>query len=220
MPLWSRLRNRIFRIDRHTHVVIDRFYEVTDDRWEISHVARRDTPGWPVPLSHQCYPNFAFDPLSKKGSDGYSIGSWADNGFHESFAVDTVILSSDGNHSEEHDEDYWKEYAIEMSLYEDTCESPFFSTINRLSIDGAHLPSTDTHPRPAQPPFTSIDTTSDASIDIEAAALIKDIRNIPIPSWFNTYIKGFAPQISPQKFKAEKLTLSQNHQQIFPWTAF
>lgn len=151
-------------------------------------------------LPDQCYPQFAFDPPTRKGYNGYSIGSWADNGFHES--LETVVLSSDGNHSEEYDEDYWKEYAIEMSLYEDTCESPSFN-FQRPSIDKAKLPSIDANLRPAIPAFTTVDAATDALIDIKAATLITDLRNIPIPYRLNPYIKCFAPITPPQNSKAE-----------------
>ncbi|KAF3606762.1 hypothetical protein DY000_02049096 [Brassica cretica] len=41
---------------------------------------------------------------------------WADSGFHESFAVETVILSSNEDPTEEYDEDYWKERATEIAM--------------------------------------------------------------------------------------------------------
>ncbi|KAG5393505.1 hypothetical protein IGI04_023468 [Brassica rapa subsp. trilocularis] len=41
-----------------------------------------------APPNH-CYQHFAFQPPSKRGHDDYSIGSWADSDFHESFALDT-----------------------------------------------------------------------------------------------------------------------------------
>ncbi|KAF3519356.1 hypothetical protein DY000_02060352 [Brassica cretica] len=60
-------------------------------------------------LPDQCYPNFAFQQPKKRGRDDYSIGSWADSGFHESFAVEIVIPSSNEDPTEEYDKDYWKE---------------------------------------------------------------------------------------------------------------
>ncbi|KAF3584544.1 hypothetical protein F2Q69_00030001 [Brassica cretica] len=57
-------------------------------------------------LPDQCYPDFAFQQPNNRGRDDYSIGSWADSGFHESFAVDTVIPSSNEDPTEEFDEDY------------------------------------------------------------------------------------------------------------------
>ncbi|KAF2595980.1 hypothetical protein F2Q68_00010082 [Brassica cretica] len=56
-------------------------------------------------LPDQCYTDFAFQQPNKKGRDDYSIGSWADSGFHESFAVETVIPSSNEDPTEEYDED-------------------------------------------------------------------------------------------------------------------
>ncbi|KAF3605095.1 hypothetical protein DY000_02047998 [Brassica cretica] len=70
-----------------------------------------------APPNH-CYQHFAFQPPSKRGHDDYSIGSWADSGFHESFAVDTVITSPNEEHTEEYDEDYWKELVRNEKLKE------------------------------------------------------------------------------------------------------
>ncbi|KAF2616525.1 hypothetical protein F2Q68_00040017 [Brassica cretica] len=67
-------------------------------------------------LPDQCYIDFAFQQPNKRGCDDYSISSWADNGFHESFVVETVIPSSNEDPTEEHDEDYWKERAIEIAI--------------------------------------------------------------------------------------------------------
>ncbi|KAF3555798.1 hypothetical protein F2Q69_00014879 [Brassica cretica] len=53
----------------------------------------------------QYYPDFSFQQPNKNGRDDYSIGSWAERGFHESFAVETVILSSNEDPTEEYDED-------------------------------------------------------------------------------------------------------------------
>ena len=57
-------------------------------------------------LPDQYYPDFSFQQPNKSRRDDYSIGSWADSGFHESFAVETVILSSNEDPTEEYDEDY------------------------------------------------------------------------------------------------------------------
>ena len=57
-------------------------------------------------LLDQYYPDFAFQQPNKNGRDDYSIGSWSDSGFHESFTVETVILSSNEDPTEEYDEDY------------------------------------------------------------------------------------------------------------------
>ncbi|KAG5411073.1 hypothetical protein IGI04_007392 [Brassica rapa subsp. trilocularis] len=58
------------------------------------------------PLDHfaspnHCYQYFAFQPPTRRGHDDYSIGSWADSGFHESFAVETVITSPHEEHTED-----------------------------------------------------------------------------------------------------------------------
>ncbi|KAF2600767.1 hypothetical protein F2Q68_00009783 [Brassica cretica] len=60
-------------------------------------------------LPYQYYPDFVFQQPNKNGRDDYSIGSWAYSEFHESFAVETVILSSNEDPTEEYDEDYRKE---------------------------------------------------------------------------------------------------------------
>ncbi|KAF3583601.1 hypothetical protein F2Q69_00030566 [Brassica cretica] len=52
---------------------------------------------------------------------------WADSGFHESFAVETVIPSSNEDHTEEYDEDYWKERAIEIAMQDERYSSHSFS---------------------------------------------------------------------------------------------
>ena len=54
-------------------------------------------------LPDQFYPDVAFQQPNKKGRDDYSIGSWAHSGLHESFAVETVILSSNEDPTEEYD---------------------------------------------------------------------------------------------------------------------
>ncbi|KAG5414862.1 hypothetical protein IGI04_002429 [Brassica rapa subsp. trilocularis] len=134
-----------------------------------------------APPNH-CYQHFAFQPPSKRGHDDYSIGSWADSGFHESFAVDTVITSHNEEHTEEYDEDYWKERAIEMSLQDKSLETHKFTNTFPTSFDAVHSTSVDTHPRPAKQPLTSIDTHTGTSIDIRAAAKIQEQENIPFPT--------------------------------------
>ncbi|KAF2552542.1 hypothetical protein F2Q68_00033470 [Brassica cretica] len=126
-----------------------------------------------APPNH-CYPQFAFEPPSKRGRDDYSIGSWADSGLHESFAVDTIITSPNEEHTEEYDEDYWKERAIEMSLQDERFETHKFTNTFPTSFDEVHSTSVDTHPRPAKQPLTSIDTHTEPSIDIRSAAKIQE----------------------------------------------
>ncbi|KAF3595748.1 hypothetical protein DY000_02020250 [Brassica cretica] len=107
---------------------------------------------------------------------------WADSGFHESFEVDTAITSPDEEHTEEYDEDYWKERAIEMSLQDEKLETHKFTNTFPTSFDAVHSTSVDTHPRPAKQPLTSIDTRKGTSIDIRAAAKIQEQENIPSPT--------------------------------------
>ena len=80
-------------IDTHTITSIDSNESPTiDERYSTSLDGKQ-------PVDHsistdQYYPDFAFQQPNKNGRDDYSIGSWADSGFRESFAVETVILSS------------------------------------------------------------------------------------------------------------------------------
>ncbi|KAF2575811.1 hypothetical protein F2Q70_00002021 [Brassica cretica] len=153
---------------------------VTDDRNNTSLDIKQPVDHFAPP--NHCYPHFAFQPPSKRGRDDYSIGSWAESGFHESFAVDTVITSPNEEHTEEYDEDYWKERAIEMSLQDERLETHKFTNTFSTSFDEVHSTSVDTHPRPAKQPLTSIDTHTGTSIDIRAAAKIQKQENIPSPT--------------------------------------
>ncbi|KAG5377681.1 hypothetical protein IGI04_025523 [Brassica rapa subsp. trilocularis] len=106
-----------------------------------------------APPNH-CYQHFALQPPSKRGHDDYSIGSWIDSGFHESFAVDT---------DERH-------------------ETHKFTNTFPTSFDDVHSTSVNTHPRPTKQPLKSIDTHTGTSIDIRAAAKIQEQENIPSPT--------------------------------------
>ncbi|KAF3485245.1 hypothetical protein F2Q69_00053823 [Brassica cretica] len=133
-------------------------------------------------LPDQCYPNFAFQQPNKRGRDDYSIGSWADSGFHESFAVETVIPSSYLDPTEEYDEDYWKERDIDISMQDDRYSSHSFNNTSPPSIDRVYSALVDNHPHPAKRSYASIDTTPGTSINIKVAALKKEKGNISIPS--------------------------------------
>ncbi|KAF3498834.1 hypothetical protein DY000_02053129 [Brassica cretica] len=117
-------------------------------------------------LPYQCYPNFAFQQPNKRGRDDYSIGSWADSGFHENFAVETVIPSSNEDPTEEYDEDYWKERAIEIAMQDDRYSSYSFNNTSPPSIDRVYSASVDTHLHPAKRSHASIDTKPGTSINI------------------------------------------------------
>ncbi|KAG5374030.1 hypothetical protein IGI04_042650, partial [Brassica rapa subsp. trilocularis] len=148
---------------------------------------------------------------TKRGHDDYSIGSWADSGFHESFAVDTVITSPNEEHTEEYNEDYWKERAIEMSLQDERFKTHEFTDTFSTSFDAVHSTLVDTHPRPAKQPLTSIDTHTGTSIDIRTAAKIQGQENIPSPTRFrDTYINRFAPLKPPTHTRAEALAKTMN----------
>ncbi|KAF3555553.1 hypothetical protein F2Q69_00012527 [Brassica cretica] len=133
-------------------------------------------------LPDQYYPDYAFQQPNKNGRDDYSIGSWADSGFHESFAVETVILSSNEDPTEEYDEDYWKERATEIAMHDERYSTHSFNNTPPPSIDDIYSASVDTHPHPAKQLSESIDTTHGTSIDIKAAALEEEKGNIPIPN--------------------------------------
>ncbi|KAF2578441.1 hypothetical protein F2Q68_00004258 [Brassica cretica] len=133
-------------------------------------------------LPDQYYPDFAFQQPNKNGRDDYSIGSWADSGFHESFAVETVILSSNKDPTEEYDEDYWKERATEISMQDERYSTHSFNNTPPPSIDNIYSASVDTHPHPAKRSSSSIDTRPGTSIDIKAATLEQEKWNIPIPN--------------------------------------
>ncbi|KAG5384493.1 hypothetical protein IGI04_035963 [Brassica rapa subsp. trilocularis] len=151
------------------------------------------------PLDHfaspnHCHQHFAFQPPTRRGHEDYSIGSWANSGFHESFAVDTVITSPHEEHTEEYNEDYWKERAIEMSLQDERLETHKFTNTFPTLFDAVNSTSVDTHPRPAKQPLTSIDTPKVTSIDIRVAAKIQEQENILSLTRFpDTYINRFAP---------------------------
>ncbi|KAG5378157.1 hypothetical protein IGI04_025999 [Brassica rapa subsp. trilocularis] len=168
------------------------------------------------PLDHfaspnHCYQHFAFQPPTRRGHDDYSIGSWADSGFHESFAVDTVITSPNEEHTEEYDEDYWKERAIEMSFQDERLETHKFTNTFPTSFDAVHSTSVDIHPRPAKQPLTSIDTHKGTSIDIRAAAKIQEQENIPYPTRFiDTNINQFAPPKPPTHIRANTQAKKMN----------
>ncbi|KAF3538431.1 hypothetical protein F2Q69_00022042 [Brassica cretica] len=147
-----------------------------------------------------------------------STGSirWADSGFHESFAVETVIPSSNEDPTEEYDEDYWKERAIEIAMQDERYSRHSFNNTSPPSIDRVYSASVDTHPHPAKRSYASIDTTPGTSIDIKAAAFEKEKGNIPIPSRFtNTYIRSFAPQITSHDTIAEKMNAPTNKSEGF-----
>ncbi|KAG5384737.1 hypothetical protein IGI04_036207 [Brassica rapa subsp. trilocularis] len=160
---------------------------------------------------NHCHQHFAFQPPTRRGNDDYSISSWADSGFQESFAVDTVITSPNEEHTEEYDEDYWKERAIEMSLQDERLETHKFTNTFPTSFDAVHSTLVDTHPRPAKQPLTSIDTHKETSIDIRAAARIHEQENIPSPTRFiDTYINRFAPLKPPTHNRANTQAKKMN----------
>ncbi|KAF3510424.1 hypothetical protein F2Q69_00006430 [Brassica cretica] len=107
---------------------------------------------------------------------------YADSGFHESFAVETVIPSSNEDPTKEYDEDYWKERAIEITMHDDRYSSHSFNNTSPPSIDRVYSASVDTHPHPAKRSYASIDTTPGTLINIKAAALKKEKGKIPIPN--------------------------------------
>ncbi|KAF3508700.1 hypothetical protein F2Q69_00006179 [Brassica cretica] len=149
-------------IDTHIASSIDSNESpTTDDHYPTS--LDRKHPVDHFTLPDQCYPDFAFQQPNKKGRDDYLIGSWEDSGFHESFAVETVILSSNEDRTEdrteEYDEDYWKERATEIGMQDDKYSTHSFNKTPPPSIDCNYSASIDTHPHPAKRSYSSIDTT-------------------------------------------------------------
>ncbi|KAF3526402.1 hypothetical protein F2Q69_00047308 [Brassica cretica] len=197
-------------IDTHTVTSIDsNESSTTDERYPTSLNGKQPVNHSTLP--DQYYPDFAFQQPNNRGRDDYSIGSWADSGFHESFAVETVIISSNEDPTEEYDEDYWKERATEIAMQDERYSTNSFNNTPPPTIDSIYSASVDTHPHPAKRSSASIDTTLGTSIDINAAALEKEKGNIPIPSRFtNTYIRSFAPQITSHETEAEKMNAPTN----------
>ncbi|KAF3563138.1 hypothetical protein DY000_02016911 [Brassica cretica] len=168
-------------IDTHTASSIDSNESpTTDEHYPTSLDGNQPVDHFTLP--DQCYTDFAFQQPNKRGCDDYSIGSWADSGFHKSFAVETVIPSSNEDPTEEYDEDYWKERAIEIAIQDERYSSHSFNNTSPPSIDRVYSASVDTHPHPVKRSYASIDTTLGTSIDIKAAAFEKEKGNIPIPS--------------------------------------
>ncbi|KAF2618406.1 hypothetical protein F2Q68_00039188 [Brassica cretica] len=130
----------------------------------------------------QYYPDFAFQQPNKNGRDDYSIGSWVDSGFPESFAVETVILSSNDDPTEEYDDDYWKERATEIPMQDERYSTQSLNNTPPPSIDIIYSASVDSHPHPAKRSSSSINTTPGTSFDIKATTLEKEKGNITIPS--------------------------------------
>ncbi|KAF3562877.1 hypothetical protein DY000_02016297 [Brassica cretica] len=125
--------------------------------------------------------------------------------------MDTVIPSSNEDPTEEYDEDYWKERAIEIAMHDDRYSGHSFNNTSPPSIDRVYSASVDTHPHPAKQSYASIDTTPGTSINIKVAAFEKEKGNIPIPTRFtNTSIRSFAPQITSHDTIAEKMNALTN----------
>ncbi|KAF2576614.1 hypothetical protein F2Q70_00004340 [Brassica cretica] len=115
----------------------------TDERYPTSLDGKQPVDRFTLP--NQCYPDFAFQQPNNRGRDDYSIGSWADSGFHESFAMDTVIPSSNEDPTEEYDEDYWKERAIEIAMHDDRYSGHSFNNTSPQSIDSTATATIDRH---------------------------------------------------------------------------
>ncbi|KAF3560556.1 hypothetical protein DY000_02016306 [Brassica cretica] len=115
----------------------------TDERYPTSLDGKQPVDRFTLP--NQCYPDFAFQQPNNRGRDDYSIGSWADSGFHESFAMNTVIPSSNEDPTEEYDEDYWKERAIEIAMHDDRYSGHSFNNTSPQSIDSTAPATIDRH---------------------------------------------------------------------------
>ncbi|KAF3586182.1 hypothetical protein F2Q69_00028841 [Brassica cretica] len=154
-------------IDTHPASLIDSNESpTTDEHYPTSLDEKHPVEHFTLP--DQFYPDFAFQQPNKKGRDDYSIGSWADSGFHESFAEETVIPSSNEDPTEEYDEDYWKERAIEIAMQDERYSRHSLNNTSPPSIDRVCSASVDTHPHPAKRSYALIDTTPGTSINIKA----------------------------------------------------
>ena len=121
-------------IDTHTVTSIDSNESpTTDERYSTSLDGMQPVDHSTLP--DQYYPDFAFQQPNKNGRDDYSIGSWADSGFHKSFAVETMILSSNEDLTEQYDEDYWKEKATEIAMQDERYSTHSFNITPTPSID-------------------------------------------------------------------------------------
>ncbi|KAF3590450.1 hypothetical protein DY000_02020638 [Brassica cretica] len=110
-------------------------------------------------LSHRSIPMSHRRPMNAIPRRSTGSNRWADSGFHESFAVETVILSSNEDPTEEYDEDYWKERATEIAMRDELYSTHSFDNTPPPSIDSIYSASVDTHPHPVKRSSTSIDTT-------------------------------------------------------------
>lgn len=120
--------------------------------------------------------------------------------------METVILSSNEDPTEEYDEDYWKKRATEIAMQDERYSTHSFNNMHTPSIDSIYSASVDSHHHPAKRSSASIDTTPCTSIDIKAAASEKKNGNIPIPNRFtNTYISSFAPRSTSHETEAENI---------------
>ncbi|KAF3611531.1 hypothetical protein DY000_02048996 [Brassica cretica] len=113
---------------------------------------------------------------------GDELKTLVDDTYQPLDRVETVIPSSNEDPTEEYDEDYWKERAIEIAMQDERYSSHSFNNTSPPSIDRVYSASVDTHPHPAKRSYASIDTTPGTSIDIKVAAFEKEKGNIPIPS--------------------------------------
>ena len=156
MPLqfWGWMRNRVFRIVRQQYSLIDQQWHSSTDRQPSRNIDRSSPANETFALPAHYYPSFDVatqpqtsidyhydDTISRQGD--YSIGSWADDSLHESFAVDTELPEMK---SDDYDEDYHREKNI---LY------------RGLSIDDRGL----LHTSFADATSTSIDSSTNPSID-------------------------------------------------------
>ena len=107
-------------------------------------------------LPEHCYPNLAVNTTPQTVidyhygdtisiQDYYSIGSWANNSYHESYAVDTTLHEMRSN---EYDEDYHKEKMIEfhgLVMDDEEVLHTSHAVKNETSIGRNTKPSIDVH---------------------------------------------------------------------------
>ncbi|KAF3561604.1 hypothetical protein DY000_02017521 [Brassica cretica] len=183
-------------IDTHSITSIDSNKSpTTDERYPTSLDGMQPVDHSTLP--DQYYPDFAFQQPNRNG-------------------LETVILSSNEDPTEEYDEDYCKEIATEITMHDERYSTHSFHNTPTPSIDRVYSTSVNSHPHPAKRSSASIDTTPGTSINIKAAASEKEKGNIPIPNRFtNNYIRIFAPKSTSHETEAGKMN-APTHQSKGP----
>ncbi|KAF3555866.1 hypothetical protein F2Q69_00013329 [Brassica cretica] len=134
-------------IDTHTISSTDSNESpTTDERYPTSLDGKQ--PVDHLTSTDQCYLDFAFQQPNNGERDDYSIGSRADIGFHESFAIKTIIPDPNENPTEEYDEDYWKEKLLRsLCMMTDIHAIPSTTRLHHRSTNSSQHRDSDGHAR-------------------------------------------------------------------------